>query len=149
MGWHSGSRSARGARVVPVSALVVVALILGVGACGDSGTGNRSGGSAAPLPANRSTRQPEVLGEVLDRNQIIAVTPYEKQAFTEIALTPAVAGPARHSVLARWTHSPRFRILGNPTPEDLAQLSEAAQRWSIITGLHITVSLGRRWTASK
>lgn len=93
--------------------------------------------------ANHPTRAPdgtEVLGRALERGSTIPVTAYERQAFVDLALTPAVAVPSRDPVLQRWVRNPRMRVTGDPTPEDLQRLAESAQRWGFITGLKIRVS---------
>ncbi len=45
-------------------------------------------------------------------------------------------------MLARWTRSPQVGFTGDPTAQDLRRIVEAAQRWSLMTGLTITVSPG-------
>jgi hypothetical protein len=70
------------------------------------------------------------------------VSPYERQAFLEIALQPAVVAGHRRVVLERWTRDPTFAVDGAPTADDLRRLAEAARRWSAITGRHLTVTTG-------
>ncbi len=84
----------------------------------------------------------QVLGNSVTRGTTISVSPYERKAFLEVALAPAVATSAP-PVLSRWTRSPRLRISGDPTPEDLRRLADAITSWSVITGLHMTAGTGR------
>ena len=123
--------------------LAATLLILGSG-CGRDATARANHGQHAPAAAanhaDRAAVGTEVLGRRLDRRKTIAVTPTERAAFLELALTPAVAVPSRHPVLQRWTRNPALRVTGDPTPEDLQRLAEAAQRWGFVTGLTIAVS---------
>lgn len=126
-----------------LGALAAALLVLGSG-CGRDAipTANRRhhAPAAAANQPDRAAVGTEVLGKQLNRRTTIPVTPYERQAFLELALTPAVAVPTRHPVLQRWTRNPRLRVTGDPTPEDLQRLAEAAQRWGFVTGLTIKVS---------
>ena len=126
-----------------LGALAVALLILGSG-CGRDATpsaNHRDGASAAAANhPNRAVVGTKVLGRSLDRRRTIAVTPEERAAFLELALTPAVAVPSRHPVLQRWGRNPTLRVTGDPTPEDLQRLAEAAQRWGFVTGLTIAIS---------
>jgi hypothetical protein len=108
-------------------------------ATGCAGTSTRSGSEAppAPEPARGPTK---VLGDAAARS--IVVTPYERQAFLELAMQPAVRVRGRRAVLERWTRDPTFSIGGTPTIDDLRRIAEAAQRWSLITGRHLTVVTG-------
>jgi len=72
----------------------------------------------------------------------IAVTPYERQAFLELAMEPAVTTDHRRPVLERWSEDPTLAVSGTPTPEDLRQLATSALRWSLITGRRITLTPG-------
>ena len=96
------------------------------------------------VAANRQVPagQAQVAGEQIDRTQTISVTPEERSAFLELALEPAVAVPARPAVIQRWKRDPQFGVSGHATAEDLRRLTEAAERWSVITGLRITITLG-------
>ncbi|MBK5287885.1 MAG: DUF2927 domain-containing protein, partial [Acidimicrobiia bacterium] len=82
----------------------------------------------------------EVLGTQLDRRGPITVTPEEYDSFLEMAMTPAVRGARRSTVLQRWARNPTVQVLGTPTADDLRRLAEAANRWSLITGRRITVT---------
>ena len=86
-------------------------------------------------PAKNAT---QVLGDTLARDASISVSPYERTAFLEIALKPAVVTPTRHPVLSRWIRSPRLRIMGDPSPDDLRRVADAVTAWNLITGLHMS-----------
>lgn|GEM_PF-6331201 len=122
-----------------LGALAAALLIFGSG-CGRDTNATADRHHAPAAAANRASKGTEVLGRQLNRQKTIAVTPYERTAFLELALTPAVAAPTRHPVLQRWTRNPRLRVTGDPTPEDLQRLAEAAQQWGFVTGLTIKVS---------
>jgi hypothetical protein len=113
-----------------------VALLVVVAACTSDTPRARSAGT--PVAAHPST---EVLGEQASRDPI-AVTPYERQAFLELAMEPAVTTAHHRPVLERWTHDPTLTVTGAPTAEDLRQVTTAAQRWSAITGRRIAVTPG-------
>src|SRR4051812_42668605 len=108
-------------------------------AAGCAGTSTRSGSEAppAPEPAHAPTK---ILGDAATRS--IVVTTYERQAFLELAMQPAVRVRGRRAVLERWTRDPTFSIAGTPTVDDLRRIAEAVQRWSLITGRHLTVITG-------
>lgn len=124
----------------PARALLLIGLVLLVTAC--SRTSSPHARSDRELAANRSTRVAgtEVLGRKLERKPQVAVTAEERTAFLDVALTPAVVVPTGRPVLERWVRNPRLRVSGDPTPEDLERLAEAAQRWGRLTGLTIQVS---------
>ncbi|MEO6467881.1 MAG: DUF2927 domain-containing protein [Acidimicrobiia bacterium] len=120
-------------------------LAFGTAACGDAG----SHPAASTRAQDQSTanhaaaaKATDVLGRQLDRSAILEVTPYERDALLELALRPATSAATRPSVLQRWTRSPVLHVTGSPSAEDVVQLAESAQRWSVITGLNITVSPG-------
>ena len=117
-----------------------MAVVLAATACGSGSHRSDSARHSEPAAAHAA---PEVLGEQATR-ATIPVTPYERQAFLELAMEPAVTGRLGHhrTVLERWTRDPRFAIVGAPTPEDLRRLTEAAQRWSVITGRRLTLTGG-------
>ncbi len=122
---------------------VLCLLALGTAACG----GARSHPAASTrtqdhTAANHAAaaKATDVLGRRLDRSATLEVTPYERDAFLELALRPAATGTTRPSVLQRWVRSPVLHVTGNPSAEDSVHLAESAQRWSLITGLNITVS---------
>lgn len=121
---------------------LTLALLLAV-ACGSDGVTTRAGTPtrASDVAANRAAHahRTEVAGKRLNRTDTIAVTPYERQAFLEITLHSAVAVPDRNPVLGRWSRDPHLGVTGDPTAEDLRRIVEAAERWSLITGLTITV----------
>jgi len=118
------------------TACIVLALV-GAG-CASASDRARHGTEPAPAAAQPST---EVLGARTTR-ATIAVTPYERQAFLELAMEPAVTSDHRRPVLERWSRDPALAVTGAPTPEDVRQLAASAQRWSLITGRRITVTLG-------
>jgi hypothetical protein len=119
----------------------VVGIVL-LAACG-SGASTASGDRAAPAANHAVPRSAtQVLGRQLDRTATIAVTPYEQQAFLELALTPATAVAGRRPMLERWAGDPTIHISGDPTPEDLVQVTQSARRWSLITGHPMTVVAG-------
>lgn len=121
----------------------LIGLLVLVAGCAGSSTrtsSDRTSGDrpAAPVPAHTP---PEVLGDQATR-ATIAVTPYERQAFLELAMQPAVGLRGHRVVLQRWTRDPSFAIAGTPTPADLDRVHEAAQRWGFITGRHLTITTG-------
>ena len=63
-------------------------------------------------------------------------------AFIELALESAVPSTSHRAVLERWARDPTVHVAGAPTPADLMHLDEARQRWSLMTGLHITETAG-------
>ncbi len=131
----------------PTSALVRatgLALIVFLGvACGTDRVAPEAGSTkpTSDLAANgaANANRTEVAGERLARTDTIAVTPLERRAFLEITLRSAGSEPDRNPVLARWNRDPRLGVTGNPTPQDLRRIAEAAQQWSLMTGLTITV----------
>ena len=68
------------------------------------------------------------------------VTPYERQAFLELAMEPAVTSSRRRTVLQRWSTDPTLTVTGSPTAEDLRQLATAIGRWSAITGRRLSLT---------
>ena len=95
------------ARTALVSACVAVA----AAAC-NGGTAHPSGTARNPAtPARRTATQ--VLGEQ-STPATIAVTPYERQAFLQLAMEPAVTVAHRTPVLERWTSDPTFAVAGTP-----------------------------------
>ncbi len=125
------------ARMTTVAAALVLA------ACGtgsDRADAPRAAANHA-IPARDATDATEVLGNSITRGTTISVSPYERKAFLEVALAPAVATSAP-PVLSRWTRNPRLRITGHPTPEDLRRLAEAITTWNVITGLHMSAGTG-------
>jgi hypothetical protein len=118
-------------------ACVIVLLVLAAG-CAGTTTHTSSDRPAAPVPAHAP---PEVLGDQATRSTI-AVTPYERQAFLEIAMEPAVNLRQHRAVLQRWARDPTFAVAGTATADDLRRVTEAAQRWSFITGRHVTITAG-------
>ena len=82
-----------------------------------------------------------MLGDGTNR-PTIPVTPYERQAFLELAMQPAVVVGHRRMVLERWDHDPTIAITGTPTPEDLRHVTQAAAQWTLITRRHLTVTTG-------
>ncbi len=48
------------------------------------------------------------------------------------------SGTGRVPGINRWTRSPRLRIVGASTSDDLRRVGEAVDRWSMITGLRMT-----------
>ena len=118
-------------------------LALGTAACG--GAGSHPAASARPqdqTAANHAAaaKATDVLGRQLDRRATLSVTPYERDAFLELALRPAAIASTRTPVLQRWVRRPQLHVTGNPSAEDLLRLAESAQRWSLIVGLNIRVS---------
>ena len=119
-------------------------LAFGTAACGGA-TSHPAASTRAPddTSANHAAaKATDVLGRQLDRSATLEVTPYERGAFLELALRPVTTATTRPSVLQRWVRSPVLHVTGSPSAEDLVQLDESAQRWSVITGLNITVSPG-------
>ncbi len=117
-------------------------LALGTAACGSAGS--HPAASARPqdqAAANHAStaKASDVLGRQLDRRATLAVTPFERDAFLELALRPATTS-TRTPVLQRWARSPQLHVTGNASAEDLVRLAESAQRWSLIIGLNIAVS---------
>ncbi len=125
---------------------VVLCLIaLGTAACAGAGS-HPAASTRTPdqTAANHAAaaKATDVLGRQLDRSATLEVTPYERDAFLELALRPVTTATTRPSVLQRWARDPVLHVTGSPSAQDLVQLAESAQRWSVITGLNITVSPG-------
>ena len=114
------------------------ALVLVAVACRSDARPTQSGRPPDPVAAHPPS---EVLGDG-SRPATIAVTPYERQAFLELAMEPAVTTGHRRPVLERWSHDPTLSVTGTPTAEDLRQLTAAAQRWTLVTGRRLTVTAG-------
>ncbi len=130
-------------RLLTRSCALLCIFTVGVTACGGaasrpaSSTRSRDA-AAANHPAAPKTA--DVLGRQLDRRATIAVTPYERDAFLELALRPTATTSARTPVLQRWARNPQLHVTGNPSPEDLMRVAASAQQWSLIIGRTITVS---------
>ena len=117
-----------------VGSAVLAALLVPLGCSSDA---PRRGDGRAPAVAARHAATP-----VLDApaaRPLIDVTPYERGAFLEMAMQPAVTVAHRTAVLERWDRDPTFGVAGSPTPEDLRRLGEAMTRWTLITHRHLTL----------
>ena len=118
-------------------------LALGTAACG-GGRGHSAGSTPPqdPTAANHAAaaKPVDVLGRQLDRRATITLTPYERDAFLELAIRPAATTSTRTPVLQRWIRNPQLHVIGNPSAEDLVLLAESARQWSLIIGRNITVS---------
>ena len=131
------------ARLLTRRRAVLCLFALGTAACGGAGSHSAVATPAQdPTAANHgATAKPaDVLGRQLDRRATIALTPYERDAFLELAVRPAATTPTRAPVLQRWVRNPRLHVVGTPSAEDLVRLAESAQQWSLIIGRNITVS---------
>src|SRR4051794_37399627 len=116
---------------------IVTAGLLSVAGCAGRSE-PRSSGSADSAPAAHHATK--VLGEQVLRAPI-PVTPYERRAFLEMAMRPAVATD-RTPVLQRWVRDPTVAITGDTTPEDVRHVDDAAAAWSLVTGRHLRVTSG-------
>lgn len=125
------SATTRRARALGIVTIAVLTLALA--ACAGSG--------GDPDAATAPNRRTAVLGRRVTR-PTVAVTPEEKAAFVEMTLTPAVERTDHEAFLERWTRSPSVAITGQTTPTDLARVTEALQRWAMITGLRLHVVTG-------
>ena len=111
-------------------------------AAGCASTSTRPAPDAPAAPERGRIRRPRSSATRATRRPIV-VTPYERQAFLELAMQPAVGVRGRRAVLERWTADPtlldrrhtdrRTTSGGSPRP---------AQRWSLITGRHLTIVTG-------
>ena len=137
MGWLSSPAATRFGALAGV-----VALAIGCTSGNPRGAAEPSARDAAANHAPGAAGATAVLGAQLDRRSALAVTPYEQQAFLELALTPATASSNRRPMLERWSANPTIHIGGNPTPADLDQVAQSAERWSLITGHPMTVVTG-------
>jgi hypothetical protein len=107
-------------------------------------------GCASDAPRTQPNPRPQPVAAHAPREELddgtrpapIVVTPYERQAFLELAMEPAVTTTHRGAVLQRWSREPTLTVTGAPTSEDLRQLATAAQRWSAITGRRLTLTGG-------
>jgi hypothetical protein len=116
------------------AAVAVVAAGLLAAAC----AGRSESRTGAPDGAPAAHHASAVLGEQIVRASI-PVTPYERRAFLEMAMQPAVATD-RSPVLERWERDPTLAVAGDPTPEDLRHLDDAIAAWSLLTGRHLRIT---------
>src|SRR3954451_6326141 len=114
----------------------VAAGLLSVAGCAGHSEPRTGADDAAPA-AHHAT---EIPGEQVVRSPI-AVTPYERQAFLELAMQPAVATD-RTPVLQRWQRDPTVAVTGDPTPADLQHVADAVAAWSLVTGRHVRTTTG-------
>jgi hypothetical protein len=115
-----------------------VALLMIAAGCS---SGSHATGADRPTAPAAANSRSEVADRAPSRSPIV-VTPYERQAFLELAMQPVVSVRGHRAVLERWTTDPTLAISGAPTPEDLRQVNEAIQRWSFITGRRLTITTG-------
>lgn len=114
-------------------AVVAAGMLAAAGCAG--GSASRTGSADGAPAAHHASA---VLGERVVRSPI-PVTPYERRAFLEMTMQPAVATD-RTPVLERWERDPTLAVAGHPTPEDLRHLDDAIAAWSLITGRNLRIT---------